>query len=234
MTGPSHGVTRPSMWSKRRSMPTATVPTNRRSTIARADVVAAALVLLIGGPLVFTFASAFRDGETRRHEAPLRALFGSSTYDQLMAGDPIPQNYLGNDRLAPDFTLRDQDGNEWRLRDHRGHVVVLNFWTVTCGPCVEEMPTLIDLSRIAAERGDMELVTISVDHSFDDIRTVVPSDAPLRVLLDSDRSVTRDLYGTRLFPETWIIDPRGVIRARVDGGRDWASGIAQDAIRSFL
>jgi len=215
-------------------MPSATLAPRRPGTIERADVAAAALVLLVGGPLVFTFASAFVDGETRRHEAPLRALFGSSTYDQLMAGDPIPQNYLGNDRLAPDFTLRDQDGNEWRLRDHRGHVVVLNFWTVTCGPCVEEMPTLIDLSRIAAERGDMELVTISVDHSFDDIRTVVPSDAPLRVLLDSDRSVTRDLYGTRLFPETWIIDPRGVIRARVDGGRDWASGIAQDAIRSFL
>jgi peroxiredoxin len=216
------------------AMPTATVQPRRRGTIDRADVVAAALVLAIGGPLVFTFASAFVDGETRRHEAPLRALFGSSVYDQLMRGDEIPQHYLGNDRLAPDFTLQDQEGHEWRLRDHRDRVVVMNFWTVTCGPCVEEMPTLVDLSRIARERGDIELVTISVDRSFDQVRTVVPSDAPLTVLLDPDRHVTRDLFGTRLFPETWIIDPRGVIRARVDGGRDWASGIAQDAIRSFL
>ncbi len=206
----------------------------RRRGVAIADVVAAALVLLVGGPLVFTFASAFVDGETRRHEAPLRALFGSAIYDQMMRGDAIPQHYLGNDRLAPDFTLTDQDGNEWNLRDHRGHVVVMNFWTVTCGPCVEEMPSLVDLGRIAEERGDVELITVSVDHSFGEVRTVVPADAPLRVLLDSDRHVTRDLYGTRLFPETWIIDPRGVIRARVDGGRDWASGIAQDAIRSFL
>ena len=215
-------------------MPSATPAPRRRTTLERADVMAAALVLLIGGPLVFTFASAFVDGETRRHEAPLRALFGSSVYDQLMHGDDIPQHYLGNDRLAPDFTLRDQQGNAWRLRDHRGRVVVLNFWTVTCGPCVEEMPTLVDLARIAEERGDIELVTVSVDHSFDEIRTVVPDDAHLTVLLDADRHVTRDLFGTRLFPETWIIDPRGVIRARVDGGRDWASGIAQDAIRSFL
>jgi peroxiredoxin len=215
-------------------MPTVTREPRRRATIERADVIAAALVLLIGAPLVFTFASAFVDGETRRQEAPLRALFGSSVYDQLMHGEDIPQHYLGNDRLAPDFTLQDQNGNEWRLRDHRGRVVVMNFWTVTCGPCVEEMPTLVDLARIAEERGDIELVTVSVDHTFDEVRTVVPDDANLTVLLDADRHVTRDLFGTRLFPETWIIDPRGVIRARVDGGRDWASGIAQDAIRSFL
>jgi peroxiredoxin len=215
-------------------MPSVPTVPRRRSTLERADVMAAALVLLIGGPLVFTFASAFVDGETRRHEAPLRALFGTQTYDQLIAGDPVPQHYLGNDRLAPDFTLNDQDGHPWHLRDHRGHVVVMNFWTITCGPCVEEMPSLVDFGRIAQERGDVELVTISVDHSMGEVRTVIPPDAPLTVLLDSDRSVTRDLYGTRLFPETWIIDPRGVIRARVDGGRDWASGIAQDAIRSFL
>ncbi len=214
--------------------PLGTAIGTRRRGIAVADVIAAALVLLIGGPLVFTFASAFADGETRRREAPLRALFGSATYEQLVNGDAIPQHYLGNDRLAPDFTLNDQDGHPWRLRDHRGHVVVLNFWTVTCGPCVEEMPSLVDLSRIAAERGDFELVTVSVDHSYAEVRTVVPEDAHLTVLLDSDRTVTRDLFGTRLFPETWIVDPRGVIRARVDGGRDWASGITQDAIRSFL
>jgi peroxiredoxin len=215
-------------------MPSAIAHPRRRNTVERGDVLAAALVLLIGGPLVFTFASAFVDGETRRHEAPLRALFGSEIYDHLMHGEAIPQHYLGNDRLAPDFTLSDEDGHPWRLRDHRGHVVVMNFWTVTCGPCVEEMPSLVDLGRIAEERGDVELVTISVDHSFADVRTVVPRDAPLTILLDADRHVTRDLFGTRLFPETWIIDPRGVVRARVDGGRDWASGIAQDAIRSFL
>jgi cytochrome oxidase Cu insertion factor (SCO1/SenC/PrrC family) len=217
----------------------APVPAMRRpATLQRADVMAAVIVLLIGGPLVFTFASAFADGEQRRHEAPMRALFGSRTYDELMHGGALPQHYLdtgsGPALLAPDFTLDDQDGQPFHLRDHRGHVVVLNFWTVTCGPCVEEMPSLVDLARIAEDRGDIELVTISVDHNWDEVRTVVPPDAHLRVLLDSHRSVTRDMFGTRLFPETWIVDARGVIRARVDGGHDWASGIALDAIRSFL
>ncbi len=197
-------------------------------------MIAGALVFLIGGPLVFMFASAFADGETRRHETPLRALLGTDVYDHLVQGDEVPQNYLGNDRLAPDFELLDQDGETWRLSDHRGQVVVMNFWTSSCGPCIEEMPTLVDLARIVEERPDIELVTVAVEHSFADVARVVPPDAPLRVLLDPDRAVTRDLFGTRLFPETWVIDRRGVVRLRIDGAREWSGGIAVDAIQSFL
>ncbi len=206
----------------------------RRAALERADAFAGGLVLLLGGPLVFMFASALTDGETRRREAPLRALLGTHVYDQLIAGDAVPQHYLGDDRLAPDFALSDQDGETWRLSEHRGQVVVMNFWTSTCGPCIEEMPTLVDLSRIVAERSDIELVTVAVERSFDDVARVVPPGTPLRVLLDPDRAVTRDRFGTRLFPETWIIDPRGVVRLRIDGPRDWAGGVALDAIRSFL
>jgi thiol-disulfide isomerase/thioredoxin len=206
----------------------------RRATIERADVIAGALVFLIGGPLVFMFASAFADGEVRRHETPLRALLGTQVYDQLMQGEAVPQHYMGNDRLAPDFELTDQNGGTWRLSDHRGQVVVMNFWTSTCGPCIEEMPTLVDLARIVEEREDIELVTVAVERSWDDVARVVPPEAPLRVLLDPDRAVTRDRFGTRLFPETWIVDGRGVVRLRIDGPRDWAGGVALDAIRSFL
>ena len=39
------------------------------------------------------------------------------------------------------------------------------------------------------------------------------------------RSVV-DKYGTHLFPETWIIDPKGIIRARFDGARDWSASLA--------
>jgi peroxiredoxin len=143
-------------------------------------------------------------------------------------------HYLGNDRLVPDFELQDQDGNTFRMADARGRVVVLNFWTVTCGPCIEEMPSLVELSRIVADRDDVELVTISTDRTWDDVRTVIPEGTPLRVLLDPDRSVVRGRFGTRMYPETWIVDRRGVIRLRIDGARPWSSAIAVDAIESFL
>jgi peroxiredoxin len=179
-------------------------------------------------------ASAFADGETRRREAPLRSLLGDDAYEALVRGRPTEVHYLGNDRLVPDFELQDQDGETFRMADARGRVVVLNFWTVTCGPCIEEMPSLVELSRIVAERDDIELVTISTDRTWDDVRTVIPAGTPLRVLLDPDRSVVRGQFGTRMYPETWIVDRRGVIRLRIDGARPWSSAIAVDAIESFL
>ncbi|MDQ3031373.1 MAG: TlpA family protein disulfide reductase [Myxococcota bacterium] len=198
----------------------------------RAEILAGLAVLVIGGPLTFMYASALADGEVRRRETPLRAMLGAS-YDDLSRGETADQHYLGNDRLAPDFTLMDREGNPWRLSDHRGKTIVLNFWTVTCQPCVEEMPTLEELARIFAGREDVELVTISTDREWDTVSTVVGPDSPLTVLLDPDKAVVRDLFGTRLYPETWVIDPHGVIRMRVDGPREWSSAVAIDAIEGF-
>lgn len=200
----------------------------------RADVLAGLAVLALGLPLAYAFASASVDGEARRRETPLRGLLGSQVYEALVAGDPLDQHYLGNELLAPDFTLRDREDRPWTLSEHRGRVVVMNFWSVTCGPCIEEMPTLVELSRILEERRDIELVTISTDRDWDQVRAVVPDGSDLTVLLDPDREITRGRFGTRLFPETWVIDPRGVVRLRVDGARDWSSAVALDVFQSFL
>lgn len=213
-------------------------------------VKAGVMVAALGGLLVYFLAVAFTDGEVRRREMPVRALLGNSAYDAWIEGQEPAEHYLhrppspawvgarpgasGPDLRAPDFELPMRDGSTWRLRDHRGKVIVLNFWTVTCQPCVEEMPSLVELSRALRGRDDVELVTISTDRSWNVVRTVVPDDAPLTVLLDPDRSVVRDRFGTRLYPETWVIDPEGVIRLRVDGRRDWSSPIVLDAIESYL
>lgn len=199
----------------------------------RADIAAGIAVVLVGAPLVFMFASASADGEIRRREAPLRAILGSQAFEALSRGEPSEQHYLGNDRLVPDFTLQDRDGRPWRMSEQRGRVVVLNFWTITCQPCVEEMPALEELARILGERDDIELVSISTDRTWDEVATVVRPTSALRVLLDPDKAVVRDRFGTRLYPETWIVDPRGVIRARVDGARDWSSAVSLDLLESF-
>lgn len=220
-----------------------------------ADLYALAIVLLLGAPLVYFLASAFADGEVRRREVPLRALVGSSDYDRLLEEDEAPQHYLqrpplpgwlrmfpshqarqdrSDDRRAPDFSLPASDGSTWRLSEHRGKVIVLNFWTVTCQPCVEEMPTLAQLSRILEDRDDIELVTVSTDADWDTVRTVVPDDTAMTVLLDPQREVVREKFGTRLYPETWVIDPEGVIRLRVDGRRDWSSPLVMDVLESYL
>lgn len=140
--------------------------------------------------------------------------------------------YAGRNRIAPDFELPDMNGKPVRLSSFRGKTVFLNFWTKTCGPCLEEMPALAELGRIARSRDDIVVLTVSTDEGPDDVRDALKvalnGDPPFPVLFDPESKVVLDKYGTQLFPETWIIDPNGIIRARFDGARDWSNSLAVD------
>src|SRR4051794_30169101 len=100
---------------------------------AHADKIAALLAFIVGAPFAFMMVKGFAEGELRRKEIPLRAMLGDDVYEGFRDGETPKSNYYGNDRLAPDFTLTDQFGKPWKLSEHRGKTVVMNFWTMTCG-----------------------------------------------------------------------------------------------------
>jgi peroxiredoxin len=195
---------------------------------------AAVLVLCLGAPFVFVFARAMADAEVRRREGPLRSMLGDRSFEALSRGEKTELNYLGDGLLAPDFTLKDKDGKPWRLKDHRGKLIVMNFWTVTCQPCVEEMPSLITLSEILKQRDDIEVVTVTSDKDWAAVAPIFPPRTGLKVLFDPERKIIRDTYGSRLFPETWVIDARGVVRMRIDGPREWGAALSIGALERFL
>lgn len=212
------------------SSPSAAAPSARKPS----EWLATLLVVALGAPLLFIFGRAIADGEQRRREAPIRALIGDESFERLRAGEKTEMHYYGATLGAPDFTLRDREGKPWKLSDQRGKVVVLNFWTVTCKPCVEEMPSLVELAAIAKDRPGIEVVAVTTDESWEAIETIMPPNLPLKVLFDPKREVVGGMFGTRMFPETWIIDAAGVIRLRVDGPREWNSALSIDAIERFL
>jgi peroxiredoxin len=166
---------------------------------------------LVAAAGVYSFLTTARDGERRRLCTPACAL---------------RPHYANTNRVAPDFELPTLDGTTKKLSDYRGKVVVLNFWTKTCRPCLEEMPSLADFSRVLKrEANDLELLTVSTDESVDDVRdtltSVLNGPAPFTTFVDADNTIVADKFGTKLYPETWFIDKEGIIRARFDGGRDW-------------
>lgn len=200
----------------------------------RKEWLVAFVILALGLPAMVGFASAIAEGERRKTEVLYHALLGAESYEALRKGEPTENDYMGNDRLAPDFTLKDQNGRAWRLQDQRGKVVVLNFWTTTCAPCLEELPTFIELAKRERERGKIEVVGISTDKHWTDILSLFPKDNAMTLLLDTQRKVVRDRFGTKKYPETWIVDPKGVIRVRIDGPRDWASPVITDFLESLF
>lgn len=201
--------------------------------MSRKEVIATLIVAAIAFPLLFIFTGAISDAHARAREAPFRAVFGNARFEALMQGEGGVPHYLGASLLAPDFALPAEGGGEWRLSDHRGKVIVMNFWTVTCRPCIQEMPTLELLSEIVEPWGDVEVVAVSTDRSWAEAETIIPRGSRITSLLDSERQVVNGKFGTKLFPETWIIDADGIVRFRYDGALDWSDPVALDLIRAY-
>lgn len=181
--------------------------TNPVAVIAYLGFVAAAA---IG---VYSFVTVAKDGELRRNCSAMCLLRPA---------------YAGADRTVPSFVLPDMNDHQVSMDAYRGKVVVLNFWTKTCGPCMQEMPEIAELTHILADRKDVAVLTISADVGPQDVQdtlaTVLRGEKPpFQILFDPEMKVIGDKFGTHLFPETWIIDKRGVIRARVDGARLWSN-----------
>jgi peroxiredoxin len=63
---------------------------------------------------------------------------------------------------APDFEVKDANGQSFHLADYRGKVVLLNFWATWCGPCKVEIPWFIDFEKNYKDRG-FAVVGISLD-----------------------------------------------------------------------
>jgi peroxiredoxin len=201
--------------------------------VSRRELIATIIVAAIAFPLIFIFTGAVVDARARAREAPFRAIFGNARFEQLMSGQGGVPHYLGASLLAPDFTLPKQGGGEWKMSDQRGKVIVMNFWTVTCRPCIQEMPTIELLAEITEDWSNVEIVAVSTDRTWEEAETIIPRSSRITSLLDSEREVVTGKFGTNLFPETWIIDANGVVRFRFDGALDWSDPVALDLIRAY-
>jgi len=120
---------------------------------------------------------------------------------------------------APDFTLKDGDGNEWRLSDQRGKVVVLLFYPGDETPiCTRQMCSVRDRWEDYSATG-AEVVGLSTDSVESHQKFAEHHELPLRLLSDAGATVA-NLYGARsLIPgkvarSVFVIDAKGVIRYR--------------------
>lgn len=135
-------------------------------------------------------------------------------------------------RTAPAFTLEDHDGADHSLSDLAGRPVLLNFWASWCPPCLDEMPSLQELTGELAGT-DLVLVAVTLDESWDDAVGAMAKTGfgeGILVLGDHDRAVAHE-YGTFKVPETYLIDRQGQIVHQFIGPRDWGDPtLAQDMV----
>jgi thiol-disulfide isomerase/thioredoxin len=133
---------------------------------------------------------------------------GAGKGAQAIQLEPAPK--VGH--LAPDFVLKDLDGNTIRLSDLRGKMVFINFWATWCPPCRAEMP---EIEAVHQEYKDKGVVVLGVDISEPEstVRQYVQQGGfSWPIVLDSTGKVARD-YQIAAIPTSFFLDREGVIRA---------------------
>ena len=120
------------------------------------------------------------------------------------------------DSLAPDFALERLNGETFRLSDHRGQVVAINFWATWCPPCREEIPDLIAVQE--EMRDDVLFVGVSLDKGSPDKVRVFAERFGINypVVIDDGRVLEK--YGPIPgIPTTFFVGPGGRLRAKAIG-----------------
>lgn len=128
------------------------------------------------------------------------------------------------DRRAVDFELPGDEGPV-RLSSYRGRAVLVNFWASWCAPCREELPSMVDLAEDLRGR-PFVMLAVSLDEDEAAMRGLWNQTGASRSPIVLARDASGELapaWGTRLLPETYLVDPDGVVVARFAGPRDWAS-----------
>ncbi|HEX7082086.1 MAG TPA: TlpA disulfide reductase family protein [Gammaproteobacteria bacterium] len=113
---------------------------------------------------------------------------------------------------APDFVLKSVAGNNVRLSEYRGEVVMVVFWAAWCGDdCRAQLEHAAELHSVYRDAG-LALVAVSLDEDRDDAASAARSlGAGYPVLHDAGGFVGR-LYDVDSLPTLILVDRRGVVR----------------------
>ena len=132
-------------------------------------------------------------------------------------------------KLAPDFTVSDGTTTV-HLASYRGRVVLLNFWATWCPPCVAEMPSLLKLHH---DMPKLVILAVSIDTDPVAYKNFIASHhVDLITVRDPNQSAPA-LFHTDMWPETYLIDRKGIIRSKFIGAQDWSDPAIRALIKSL-
>jgi thiol-disulfide isomerase/thioredoxin len=170
-----------------------------------------------------------------RVEAPVAAVVTSQNtrqFERSRRGEPV-LTALASPLAAPPLGLTDLDGRPFKLEDHAGRILLVNFWASWCRPCVTEIPSLHRLDAAIAQ-DDFRIITVNVGEDRERVAEFlqqVPVELP--VLMDYDASTSKD-WMIYVYPSSYLVDHQGKIRYAYLGALEWDSIENLKIIRNLL
>ncbi len=166
----------------------------------------------------------------------LLALAGSALLWLGQSPAPAPTVAERPGFTVPAFSWHDFSGQEHKLTDFAGKVVVLHFWASWCAPCRTEFPML---QQAARDMPEVMFLAISSDSDrakaekmLADVGATQPP-ANLLLAWDPQKAVTYDIFLTAAFPETIILDRQHRQRRKIANVVAWDDPGIRDYLRAM-
>ncbi len=139
-----------------------------------------------------------------------------------------------NKKLYPTLTGKTADGKNFDLKEHRGKIIVVNFWASWCVDCRKELPILDEVYEAYKERG-VEVVGVSTDHkrSYSKVLEIAKK-IKYPNLLSND--LTENSFPEIEFlPTAYLLDKNGKLIGEIGSNDNLAAKkIFEDALNSAL
>jgi len=139
------------------------------------------------------------------------SFYGRQIWKAIVAGK---KTMIG--KLAPDFTLKDQDGKAISLSAYKGRFTLVDFWASWCGPCRAENPNLVNAYNEFKEK-DFSILSISLDDNKKAwLKAVAQDKLPWEQVSDlkGSKSEVKETYGIKSIPMNYLLDREGRIIAK--------------------
>ncbi|MFD1772284.1 TlpA family protein disulfide reductase [Sphingobacterium suaedae] len=178
-----------------------------------------ALVMLAGGLLWAGCQQQEKQNSTHATDLPAQAV-------------PAHEAMAPTDTRA-DILFKDTNGKTLSLRSLTGKVVFINFWATWCPPCIQEMPSIHQLKQSFNDTADVVFLMVDVDNNIEKSSAFMKKkkyDLPVYVPASD---IPPDYLGGAI-PTTVILDKKGEVVARMEGGRDYARPEVQKALRDLV
>ncbi len=134
---------------------------------------------------------------------------------------------------APDFTLKSHAGKNLKLSEHRGEVVLINFWASWCGPCRQEMPLLSELHNKYKALG-FTVLGVNVEQDTSDAKKLLKEMPVSFPVVFDDKSVVSKQYDVVAMPSTVLVDRNGKMRYLHKGYKPGEEEIYLEMVRSLI
>lgn len=131
--------------------------------------------------------SAFKDNETKSKKALA-----------LMLHHPAPQ-----------FELKDLEGNVWSLNELHGKTVILNFWFTSCAPCIKEIP---ELNMLVQQYKNKDVVFLALTYNTQQQVESFLKKRAFNYAQLTDSSAVIEKYNVFYFPTSFVIDKNGMVK----------------------